>query len=83
MYKNILFYSFIQSEMLSQKASVRSAAVVFVMAIRSRIFYGPKGHCCPAPHQRRTRRKCLLQTPVVPLYGSSTDVPGNGMFNLD
>jgi hypothetical protein len=38
MRKNTLFYSFIQSEMLSQTASVRSAAVVFVMAIRSRIF---------------------------------------------
>jgi hypothetical protein len=85
LYKNILFYSFIQSETLSQKASVWSAAVVFVLAIRSRIFYGPKGHCCPAADQRRRRgrRKCLLKSPVVPLYGSSTDGPGNGMFNLD
>lgn len=38
MRKNILFYSFIQREMLSYTASVRSAAVLFVMAIRSRIF---------------------------------------------
>lgn len=61
---------------------MQSVAVVFVIAIRSCIFYGPKGHCCPAPDQRR-RGKYLLKSPVVPLYGSSTDGPGNGMFNLD